>query len=69
MNPRGAVEIDAKEHIYVHPDFVDQLQDHQAFGLRTAYDIIQHGTTQFSDRLLFSFRSSSDEQFQSYTYK
>ena len=69
MNTRGAVEIDATEHIYVHPDYVKELQDHRKFNLETAHDILEYGTKQFSDRPLFSFRSSSDEGFQSYTYK
>ena len=68
MNARGAVEIDSTEHSYVHPDYVKQLQDHRAFNLHTMYDVIEHGINTYGDRFLFSFRSSSDEPFQSYTY-
>ena len=69
MNTRGAVEIDPVEHIYVHPDYIEELRDHRQFHLETAHDILEYGTKQFSDRALFSFRSSSDQSFQSYTYK
>lgn len=69
MNVRGAIEIDRDEHIYVHPDYVKGLQDHQKFHLETGYDILEYGTKHYGDRPLFSFRSSSDEPFQSYTYK
>lgn len=67
--PKGAVEIDSNEHIYAHPDYVDQLQDHRQFGAETIYDALMHGLNIARDRPLFTFRQSSDQPFQSYTHK
>ena len=67
--PKGAVEINAEERIYAHPDCVNQLQDHRQFGVQTAYEAILHGLKIARDRPLFSFRQSSDQSFQSYTHK
>ena len=49
MNSRGAVEIDSTEHSYVHPDYVDQLQDHRAFNMHTVYDAIEHGIRTYGE--------------------
>lgn len=67
--PKSAVEIDSKEHIYAHPDCVNQLQDYRQFGVRTCYEAILHGLKIAKDRPLFAFRQSSNEPFQSYTHK
>jgi hypothetical protein len=69
LSPKGAVEIDANEHIYAHPDYTDQLQDHRSFGVETLYEAFLHGLKISRDRPLFSFRQSSDQPFKSYTYK
>jgi hypothetical protein len=67
--PKGAVEIDANEHIYAHPDYVDKLQDPSTFDVHTIYDVILHGLKNGGDRPQFSYRQSSDQPFKSYTYK
>jgi len=69
LSPKGAVEIDANEHIYAHPDYTDQLQDHRSFGAQTIYEALLNGLKISRDRPLFSFRQSSDQPFKSYTYK
>jgi hypothetical protein len=67
--PKGAVEIDANEHIYAHPDYVNQLQDSHAFDVQTIYEVLLRGLQKSGDRPQFSYRKSSDEPFKSYTYK
>jgi len=67
--PTGAVEIDANEHIYAHPKCVDKLQDHREFGVKTIFEAIENGLKLGGDRPHFSFRSSSDQPFQSYSHK
>ncbi len=69
LSPKGAVEIDANEHIYAHPDCTDQLQDIKSFGIQTIYEALLHGLKIAGDRPLFSFRQSSNQPFQSYTHK
>lgn len=69
LPPRGAVEIDAKEHIYAHPDYVDQLQDPRTFDVKTIYEVCLHGLKLSGDRPQFSYRQSSDQPFKYYTYK
>ncbi|CAF3487560.1 unnamed protein product [Rotaria sp. Silwood1] len=66
---KGAVEIDPVEHIYAHPDCTDKLKDFSSIGVQTLYDVIQHGLQAGGNRPQFSYRKSSDEPFQSYTYK
>jgi hypothetical protein len=66
---KGAVEIDEKEHIFAHPEYTDKLQDLNTLGVRTLYEIVLHGVKVGGDRPQFSFRSSSNEKFKSYTYK
>ncbi|CAF4949487.1 unnamed protein product, partial [Rotaria sp. Silwood1] len=65
---KGAVEIDPVEHIYAHPDCTDKLKDFSSIGVQTLYDVIQHGLQAGGNRPQFSYRKSSDEPFQSYTY-
>lgn len=65
----GAVEIDTKEHIYSHPDFTNKLQGFDSIGVETLYDVLLRGLKIGGDRPLFSFRNSSEEKFQSYSYK
>lgn len=69
LPPKGAVEIDSKEHIYAHPDCVHQLQDTSIFDVHTIYEILLHGLQKSSNRPQFLYRKSSDQPFQSYTYK
>lgn len=68
LKPKGAVEIDKKEHIYAHPDCADKLQDFESLGLTSLYDVVMTGMKYGGDRPLFSFRNSSEEKFKSYTY-
>lgn len=65
----GAVEIDKKQHIYSHPDYTEKLKDFSSIGVETLYDVLARGLKVSANRPLFSFRSSSDEKFKSYTYK
>ena len=67
--PKGAVEIDATEHIFAHPDHTNKLQDYRSFGAETVYEAILHGLKIAGDRPLFSFRQSSDQPFESYSHK
>ena len=69
LPPKGAVEIDPIEHIYAHPDFTRQLKDPKTLDVTTVYDVLQRGLKLAANRPQFSFRSSSNEKFQSYTYK
>ena len=69
MNPRGAVEIDKNEHIYAHPDFAQNLQDHREFRLATSYEMVEHGIKNYGSRKMFSYRYASTEPFQSYTFE
>jgi hypothetical protein len=69
LSPKGAVEIDTNEHIYAHPDYTDQLQDHRSFGVQTTHEAFLHGLKIAGNRPLFSFRQSSDQSFKSYSYK
>lgn len=66
---KGAVEIDRNEHIYAHPDYTTKLKDFNSIGVQTIYDVLRRGLQVGADRPHFSFRSSSNEPFQSYTYK
>jgi hypothetical protein len=69
LSPTGAVEIDANEHIYAHPDCTEKLLDHKSFGINTTYEAILHGLKISPDRPSISYRQSSNEQFKSYTHK
>lgn len=69
IQAKGAVQIDQKERIFAHPDFVNGLQDHRTFGVKTVYDIIDRSYKLYGDRAFFSFRDSSQEPFRSYTYR
>jgi hypothetical protein len=69
LPPKGAVEIDATEHIYAHPDCVSQLQDPKSFGVQTIYEVLLHGLKIAGSRPLFSFRQSSNQPFKSYSHK
>jgi len=69
LPPKGAVEIDPNEHIYAHPDYTDQLQDHRSFGVETIYEALLHGLNIAQNRPLFSFRQSSNQPFKSYSHK
>lgn len=66
---KGAVEIDPKEHIYANPDCAEKLKDFSTIGIQTIYDVLQRGIQAGGDRPQFSYRKSSEEKFQSYTYK
>lgn len=68
MDSSRAVEIDTEEHIYAHPEYTKNLFDHQSLGAQTLYEVILHGMESYGDRPLFSYRNSSDQVFQSYTY-
>ena len=65
----GAVEIDTKEHIYVHRDYVNQLVDHRSYGVQTAYDILCRSKNLYSNRILFSHRTESNQSFEHLTYQ
>jgi hypothetical protein len=67
--PKAAVEIDPVEHIYAHPDCTEQLQDHRDFGVKTVYEALLHGLRLGGDRPHFSYRTSSDQPFKSYSHK
>ena len=67
--PKAAVEIDPVEHIYAHPDCTEKLQDHREFGVETVYEALLHGLRRGGDRPHFSYRTSSDQPFKSYTHK
>jgi hypothetical protein len=67
--PKGAIQIDTNQHIYAHPDYTHQLQDHYSFGVKTAYEAILHGFKIAANRPSISFRQSSDQPFKSYTHK
>jgi hypothetical protein len=69
LSPKGAVEIDPVEHIYAHPDYVNGLQDPHTFNVHTIYEVLQRGLEISGDEPQFSYRYSSDQPFQSYTYK
>ncbi|CAF0850806.1 unnamed protein product [Rotaria sp. Silwood1] len=69
LPPKSAVEVDPKEHIYAHPDYINGLEDLSSFGVRTIYEALLHGMQLGSDRPQFSYRQSSDQPFKSYTYK
>ena len=69
LPPKGAVEIDTKEHIYAHPDCIDHLHDPKSFGIQTIYEVLLRGLKTAGDRPLFSFRQSSDQPFKSYSHK
>ena len=69
LPPKGAVEIDSKEHVYAHPDFADHLQDPKTFEAQTIYEGYLHGVKVGGDRPQFSYRQSSSEPFKSYSYK
>ena len=66
---KAAVEIDSNEHIFAHPDYVNGLLDHRAFEFGTAYDVINRSVKLYGQRSMFSFRQTSREPFQSFTYK
>jgi hypothetical protein len=69
LKRKGAVEIDTKEHIFAHPDFTDKLQDFSTLGVRTLHDVVMRGVQVGGDRPQFSYRTSSTENFKSYSYK
>ena len=69
ISPKGAVEIDPVEHIYAHPDYADSLQDPHTFDVQTIYDVLLRGLRLSGDKPHFSYRTSSDQPFKSYTYK
>ncbi|UJR30975.1 hypothetical protein I4U23_018487 [Adineta vaga] len=69
VKKKGAVEVDTKEHIYAHPDHTDKLQDFDSVGVQTLYDVFLRGLRIGGDRPQFSYRTSSDEPFKSYSFK
>ncbi|CAF4411016.1 unnamed protein product, partial [Rotaria magnacalcarata] len=69
VHSTGAVEIDADEHIYSHPEYTQKLYDHHGFSAQTLYELINQAVQLYGDRPLFSYRSSLDTSFQSYSYK
>lgn len=69
IRPTAAAEIDSKEHIYAHPSCTKQLKDHSSYDVKTMYEILVKAFTSYGDRPQFFFRHSSDQPFQSYTYK
>lgn len=69
VKSKGAIEIDAKEHIYAHPDYAGELQGSQSFDVRTIYEVLQRGLRLSENQPQFSYRFSSDEKFKSHTYR
>lgn len=69
MPPTGAVEIDEKEHIYAHPTCTKGLRDLSPTDAKTIHEAFLTGLRLRGDRPQYSFRQSSDQSFQSYTYK
>jgi len=69
LPPKGAVEIDPNEHIYAHPDCIEQLKDPSVFGVQTIYEALLRGLRISGDEPHFSYRQSSGQPFKSYTYK
>jgi hypothetical protein len=69
INYKGAVQVDVNERIFAHPNHATNLQDHRAFEVTTAYDVLQRSIQLYGNRKLFSFRNSSQDAFQSYSYK
>jgi len=69
LSPTSAVEIDTNEHIFAHPNCTEKLLDHKAYGINTIYEAILHGLKIGQDRPGFSYRTSSNEKFKSYTHK
>ncbi|CAF0850825.1 unnamed protein product [Rotaria sp. Silwood1] len=69
LPPKSAVEIDSKEHIYVHPDFANGTQDLSSLDAKTLYEVILHGIQLGGNRPHFSYRQSSDQTFKSYSHK
>ena len=69
VDRKGAVEIDSKEHIYAHYNYTDKLKDFSSIGVQTLYDVMLRGLKAGADRPQFSYRTSSEQPFQSYTYK
>ena len=67
--PTSAVEIDANEHIYAHPECTQGLRETESFGVKTLHDVLLHGVKLAGDRPLFSFREASNQPFKSYTHK
>lgn len=68
LPPKGAIEIDPVEHIYAHPDYAEKLQDPSTFDVQTIFDVIKRGVRVGQDNPQFSYRKSSEEKFQSYSY-
>ncbi|CAF5071617.1 unnamed protein product, partial [Rotaria magnacalcarata] len=68
VHSTGAVEIDADEHIYSRPEYTQKLYDHHGFSAQTLYELINQAVQLYGDRPLFSYRSSLDTSFQSYSY-
>ena len=69
VKPKGAIEIDSKEHIYAHPDYPGKLQGSKSFDVHTIYDVLQRGLRLSENKPQFTYRYSSNEKFKSYTYK
>lgn len=69
IKPTQAVEIDPKEHIYAHPKSKDGLMDPKVFDVHTIYEIMTNSVKLYGNRRQLSYRSSSDQPFQSYTFK
>ena len=67
--PKGAVEIDKKEHIFAHPDYTTKLKEFKSIGVQSLYDVLERGLRAGGDRPQFSFRNSSEEKFKSLSYK
>ncbi|CAF1477915.1 unnamed protein product, partial [Didymodactylos carnosus] len=65
-----AVEIDQFENIYVNFDCVNEgLKDYRTLNVQTVYEVIKHGVSLSAKKPLFCYRTSSDDQFQNYTYE
>ncbi|CAF4166405.1 unnamed protein product [Rotaria sp. Silwood2] len=68
ISSKGAIEIDANKHIYAHPDYTNELFDYKTCGITTLYEVIKHSAQVYGTRAFLSYRNSSDQTFQSYTY-
>ncbi|CAF2119449.1 unnamed protein product [Rotaria magnacalcarata] len=68
ISSKGAVEIDANQHIYAHPEYSNKLFDYRTCGVTTLYEIMKYASKTYGSRPFFCYRNSSDQVFQSYTY-
>ncbi|CAM4828787.1 unnamed protein product [Rotaria magnacalcarata] len=68
ISSKGAVEIDANQHIYAHPEYSNKLFEYKTCGVTTLYEIMKYASNTYGSRPFFCYRNSSDQAFQSYTY-